>query len=545
MSMFCYQCQETAKNTGCTVKGVCGKDETTANLQDLLVYALQGMAIYAEKIGKPLDKEYGEFIIQTLFSTITNANFDKDRISGLIEKALLMRDELKEKADHESVEALHDAALWKPETREDFDRKATEIGILSYSENEDIRSLKSLVLYGIKGISAYTDHAAVLGHYNDEIFAFIVKALAAIPKELTANELIALVLETGETAVKAMALLDQANTSTYGHPEITKVNIGVGNNPGILISGHDLRDMKDLLEQTEGTGVDVYTHGEMLPANYYPAFKKYEHLVGNYGGSWWKQKQEFASFNGPILMTTNCIVPVADSYKDRIFTTGMAGYPGVKHIADRENGKTKDFSELIELAKACSPPEEIETGEIIGGFAHNQVIALADKIVEAVKSGRIKRFVVMAGCDGRQSARKYFTEVAEALPDDAVILTAGCAKYRYNKLALGDIGGIPRVLDAGQCNDSYSLAVVALKLKEVFDLDSINELPLSFDIGWYEQKAVAVLLALLSLGVKGIRLGPTIPAFLSPNVAGVLVDKFDIKPTGDVRDDVDAIMAGA
>lgn len=545
MSMFCYQCQETAHNTGCTVKGMCGKDETTANLQDLLVYVLQGMAIYAGKICGPLDRKYGEFIIQALFSTITNANFDKERISELIEKALVLRNELKEKAGGESAETLHDSALWNAESREDFDRKATEIGILSYSANEDLRSLKSLLLYGIKGISAYTDHAAVLGAHNEEIFEFLVKALAAIPKELSADELTGLVLEAGETAVKAMALLDEANTSTYGHPEITRVNIGVRNNPGILISGHDLRDMKDLLEQTEGTGIDVYTHGEMLPANYYPAFRKYEHLVGNYGGSWWKQKREFESFNGPIVMTTNCIVPVADSYKDRIFTTGMAGYPGVKHIADRENGKPKDFSVIVELAKKCSPPEEIETGEIIGGFAHHQVLALADNVVEAVRSGKIKRFVVMAGCDGRQSSRKYFTEVAEALPGDTVILTAGCAKYRYNKLALGDIGGIPRVLDAGQCNDSYSLAVIALKLQEVFGLDDINKLPLSFDIGWYEQKAVAVLLALLHLGVKGLRLGPTLPAFLSPNVAKVLIEKFDIKPTGDIRDDVEAMMAGS
>ncbi len=544
MSMFCYQCQETAHNTGCTVKGMCGKDETTANLHDLLVYVLQGMAIYAGKIGRPPGRKYGEFIVQALFSTITNANFDKERISKLIEKALVLRDELKERAGGDSAEALHGSALWKPESRKEFDRKATEVGILSYSENEDLRSLKSLLLYGIKGISAYTDHAAVLGAYNDEIFEFLVKSLAAIHRELPADELTGLVLEAGEVAVKAMALLDEANTSTYGHPEITRVNTGVRNNPGILISGHDLRDMKDLLEQTEGTGVDVYTHGEMLPAHYYPAFRKYEHLAGNYGSSWWKQKREFESFNGPVVMTTNCIVPVADSYKERIFTTGMAGYPGVKHIADRENGKPKDFSVVVELAKKCPPPEEIEAGEIIGGFAHQQVLALADKVVEAVRSGKIKRFVVMAGCDGRQPARKYFTDVAEALPEDHIILTAGCAKYRYNKLALGDIGGIPRVLDAGQCNDSYSLAVIALKLREVFGLGDINELPISFDIGWYEQKAVAVLLALLHLGFKGIRLGPTLPAFLSPNVAKVLVEKFDIKPTGNVRDDVEAMIAG-
>jgi hydroxylamine reductase len=543
MSMFCYQCQETARNTGCTVKGVCGKEEITANLQDLLVYVTQGIAIYAEKTGKPIDRRYGEFIIQALFSTITNANFDNDRISGLIEEGLHLRDELRKQAGDPSAESLHDAAVWKAGTREELENKAKEIGILSYSDNEDIRSLKSLLLYGIKGISAYTDHAAVLGHYNDEIFAFLVKALAAITKDCTADELTALVLEAGETAVKAMALLDGANTSTYGMPEITTVDIGVRQNPGILISGHDLRDLHDLLEQTAGTGIDVYTHSEMLPAHYYPAFKKYGHFAGNYGSSWWRQNKEFDSFNGPIVMTTNCIIPVKDSYRDRIFTTGMAGYPGVKHIADRESGGQKDFSEVIALAKQCPPPEEIETGEIIGGFAHNQVLALADKIVEAVRAGKIKRFIVMAGCDGRQAARKYFSDVAEALPEDTVILTAGCAKYRYNKLALGDIGGIPRVLDAGQCNDSYSLAVIALKLKEVFGLDDINELPISFDIAWYEQKAVAVLLALLSLGVKGMRLGPTLPGFLSPNVAKVLVEKFDLIPIGDVRADVEAMMA--
>lgn len=544
MSMFCYQCQETARNIGCTVKGVCGKGETTSNLQDLLVYVLQGMAIHAEKIEGPIDRKYGEFMARALFSTITNANFDDDRISGLIEEGLRLRDELQEKAGGTPVDSLHDSAVWRAGTREDFARKAAGIGISSYSDNEDARSLKSLILYGLKGVAAYTDHAAILGHYNDEIYVFITKALSAISEDLSADELTGLVLECGEAAVKAMALLDGANTSTYGHPEITNVNIGVRSNPGILISGHDLRDLDDLLKQTEVTGIDVYTHGEMLPAHYYPAFKKYDHFAGNYGGSWWKQNREFESFNGPILMTTNCIVPVRDSYKNRIFTTGMAGYPGVEHIADRENGNQKDFSAVIEPAKGCSPPQEIESGEIVGGFAHNQVIALADKVIEAVQSGKIKRFVVMAGCDGRHQSRNYFTEVAENLPDDAVILTAGCAKYRYNKLALGDIGGIPRVLDAGQCNDSYSLAVIALKLKEAFGLDDINKLPISFDIGWYEQKAVAVLLALLHLGVKGIRLGPTLPAFLSPNVAQVLVDKFDIKPIGDVQDDVRAMMAG-
>lgn len=542
--MFCYQCQETVKNTACEMKGVCGKDESTANLQDLLIYVLQGMALYAEKLEGPIERKYGLFIAQALFSTITNANFDDDKFYGLIREALKLREELKAKASGKAGDVRHDPATWYSGDNNEFEEKAKDIGILSYSDNEDIRSLKSTILYGIKGVAAYTDHAAVLGHYDGEIFSFLVKALAAITKDLAADELTAMVLETGETAVKAMALLDKANTSTYGNPEITRVNIGVRNNPGILISGHDLKDMEELLRQTEGTGVDVYTHSEMLPANYYPKFKKYDHFVGNYGGSWWMQNKEFESFNGPIIMTTNCIIPVKDPYKDRIFTTGMAGYPGIKHIPDRPEGGEKDFSEVIELAKKCEAPQEIETGEIIGGFAHNQILALADKVVEAVKAGNIKRFVVMAGCDGRQPGRSYFTEVAENLPKDTVILTAGCAKYRYNKLKLGDIDGIPRVLDAGQCNDSYSLAVTALKLKEVFGLDDINELPISFDLAWYEQKAVCVLLALLFLGVKGIRLGPTLPAFLSPAVAKVLVEKFDIKPIGTVKDDIEAMMAG-
>ncbi len=544
MSMFCYQCQETARNTACTKKGVCGKDESTANLQDLLIHTLQGMAVYAENIDGAIDRKYGLFTCQALFSTITNANFDEARITDLIREALILRGELKELAGGTSPERLPDAAVWEIGGKEDLGSKALEVGITSYSSDEDARSLKSLLLYGLKGIAAYTDHAAVLGSHNDDIFAFLYKSLAAITKELAADELTALVLEAGENAVKAMALLDEANTSAYGHPEMTSVNIGVRENPGILISGHDLRDMENLLKQTEGTGIDVYTHSEMLPANYYPAFKKYGHFAGNYGSSWWKQNQDFETFNGPILMTTNCIVPVKDSYKSRIFTTGMAGYPGVTHIPEGKNGKAKDFSAIIEMAGRCEPPTEIETGEIIGGFAHNQVLALADKIVEAVKSGAIKRFVVMAGCDGRQPGRKYFTGVAEALPGDTVILTAGCAKYRYNKLPLGDIGGVPRVLDAGQCNDSYSLAVTALKLKEVFELDDLNDLPISFDIAWYEQKAVAVLLALLHLGFKGIRLGPTLPAFLSPNVAKVLVDNFDIRLTGEVKADVEAMMAG-
>jgi hydroxylamine reductase len=542
MGMFCYQCQETAKNTGCTVKGVCGKNDSTANLHDLLIFLLQGISIFAENI-QGLEKKYGIFVYQALFATITNANFDDEKIEKLIGKALIIREELKSK--HASgLKGLPDCAVWSGGTMEEFKAKALNVGILSYSTNDDIRSLKSLILYGLKGIAAYAEHAAVLGYYDDEITAFMIKALASIPKELSADELTAMVIKTGETAVKTMALLDRANTETYGKPEITKVNIGVRNNPGILISGHDLKDMEELLKQTEGTGVDIYTHSEMLPANYYPAFKKYKHFAGNYGGSWWHQNIEFGTFNGPIIMTTNCIVPVKDTYKDRIFTTGMAGYPGVKHIADREDGKAKDFSTVIALAKKCTPPQEIEKGEITGGFAHGQILALADKVVAAVKSGAIKKFVVMGGCDGRQAPRSYFTDVAETLPEGTVILTAGCAKYRYNKLKLGDIGGIPRVLDAGQCNDSYSLAVVALKLKEVFGLDDINKLPISFDIAWYEQKAVAVLLALLSLGVKGIRLGPTLPAFLSANVAKVLVEKFNIKATGEVKSDVEAIMAG-
>lgn len=539
MSMFCYQCQETVKNTACTNRGVCGKDEATANLQDLLIYTLQGIALCVEKSGKNIDKGKGLFVCRALFSTITNANFDTDKITILIKKALEIRDEIKTSVP-EAIE--HESAIWSSDSKEGFIEKSSQIGILSYSDDEDIRSLKSLLLYGMKGIAAYTDHAAVLEHYNDEIFSFLVKGLAAITKELSADELTGLVLETGQTAVKAMELLDKANTSTYGNPEITKVNIGVRNNPGILISGHDLRDMEDLLKQTKDSGVDVYTHSEMLPANYYPKFKQYDHFAGNYGNSWWHQNKDFESFNGPIIMTTNCIIPVKDSYKDRIFTTGMAGYPGVKHIADRRNGNQKDFSGVIKLAKKCPTPVQIEEGEITGGFAHNQVLALADKVVDAVKSGAIKRFVVMAGCDGRHPTRKYFTEVAEKLPENTVILTAGCAKYRYNKLKLGEINGIPRVLDAGQCNDSYSLAVIALKLKEVFELEDVNDLPLSFDIAWYEQKAVAVLLALLYLGFKKIHLGPTIPAFLSPNIKKVIVEKFDLKPIITAEEDVKAMM---
>ena len=542
MGMYCDQCQESVHGSGCTVRGVCGKDDTTAKLQDVLVYATEGLALAAEQQPGSVSRKVGQLISESLFVTVTNTNFDEDAIVLKIRKTLALRDELKAAS---GVQPDHDAASWSGSSKDEFLAKAETTGLESLSENEDLQSLKSLVLYGIKGLAAYTDHAAVLGYHDDEIYAFYVKGLAALTKDLSADELTALVLETGGVAVKAMALLDKANTETYGQPEITTVKTGVGKNPGILISGHDLRDLEDLLKQTEGTGVDVYTHCEMLPAHYYPAFKKYSHFVGNYGGSWWSQDREFDTFNGPILMTTNCIVPVRESYRNRMFTTGMAGYPGLVHIAGRPEGGQKDFSALVALARTCPAPEELENGTITGGFAHNQVIALADKVVAAVKSGAIKRFVVMAGCDGRHKSRQYYTDVAGALPDNTVILTAGCAKYRYNKLELGDIGGIPRVLDAGQCNDSYSLAVIALKLKEVFELDDINDLPISFDIAWYEQKAVTVLLALLFLGVKGIRLGPTLPEFLTPNVAAVLVEKFGIKPIGAVAADVEAMMAGA
>lgn len=541
MDMFCYQCQEAARGTGCTVKGMCGKEASTAGLQDLLVFILKGIAVAdreARKQGKN-DAGTGLFVVKAMFATITNANFDNERITDLVKEALQLRDELKRKT---GMTAGPECVTWSG-SEADFAAKAQEVGVLS-QPNEDVRSLRELLIYGLKGLCAYTDHAAVLGFEKDEIYAFILDALASTTDDLSVDDMVGWVLKCGEFGVNGMALLDEANTSTYGNPEITKVNLGVGKNPGILISGHDLKDMEELLKQTEGTGVDVYTHSEMLPAHYYPAFKKFEHFVGNYGNAWWQQDKEFASFNGPILMTTNCITPVKDAYKDRIYTTGMAGYPEVEHIPEREAGDAKDFSAIIAQAKTCAPPQELEKGEIVGGFAHAQVMALADKVVDAVKSGAIKRFVVMGGCDGRHTSREYFTEVAEALPQDAVIMTAGCAKYRYNKLNLGDIGGIPRILDAGQCNDSYSLAFIALKLKEVFGLDDINDLPISYDIAWYEQKAVIVLLALLALGIKGIRLGPTLPAFLSPNVAKVLVEKFDIKPIGEVASDVEAIMAG-
>ena len=541
MSMFCYQCQETAKGSGCTVKGMCGKQESTANLQDLLVFILKGVAVADREVRKQGKSaaDTGLFVAKAMFATITNANFDDARIIALIKEALQRRDALKQKAGQDSGP---ECLTWSG-SEGDFAAKAKEVGVLS-QPNEDVRSLHELLIYGVKGMCAYTEHAAVLGYEKDDLYAFILDALASTTDELSVDEMTGWVLKCGEFGVTAMALLDEANTGSYGNPEISKVNLGVGTKPGILISGHDLKDMEELLKQTEGTGVDVYTHSEMLPAHYYPAFKKYDHFVGNYGNAWWLQGKEFASFNGPIVMTTNCITPVKDAYKDRIYTTGMAGYPEVKHLPEREVGGAKDFSAVIEQAKSCPAPAELEQGEIVGGFAHAQVMALADKVVDAVKSGAIKRFVVMAGCDGRHTSRQYFTDVAEELPQDTVILTAGCAKYRYNKLNLGDIGGIPRVLDAGQCNDSYSLAFIALKLKEVFELDDINDLPISYDIAWYEQKAVIVLLALLSLGVKGIRLGPTLPAFLSPNVAKVLVDNFNIKPVGDVATDVESIMAG-
>ena len=535
--MFCYQCQETAGCTGCTVSGVCGKKPEVAAIQDLLVFVNKGISEVTTRLraeGKEVLKEVNHLITLNLFITITNANFDFDAIADRVEATIAKRDELIKALDNK--DNLSDAATWKG-TRQEYAVKALTVGVLA-TENEDIRSLRELVIYGLKGLSAYSKHANALLKDDEEVDAFLQRALAAtLNDNLTVDELVALVLETGKYGVAGMALLDAANTGAYGNPEITKVNIGVRNNPGILISGHDLRDMEMLLKQTEGTGVDVYTHSEMLPANYYPAFKKYSHFVGNYGNAWWQQKEEFESFNGPILMTTNCIVPPKDSYKDRIYTTGSAGFPGCKHIAG-DIGQEKDFSEIIEHAKKCAPPVEIEKGEIIGGFAHNQVLALADKVVDAVKTGAIKKFVVMGGCDGRAKSRNYYTDFAKALPKDTVILTAGCAKYKYNKLALGDIGGIPRVLDAGQCNDSYSLAVIALKLKEVFGLDDINDLPIIYNIAWYEQKAVIVLLALLYLGVKNIHLGPTLPAFLSPNVAKVLVENFGIAPIGSVEDDM-------
>jgi hydroxylamine reductase len=568
--MFCYQCQEAANCKGCTVKGVCGKTENLAKAQDLLIYITKGISVFSVRARENgiVNKKVDNFIMESLFATITNANFDTNVFITRIREGLSLREEVKQQLLKAGIKLsdkgensnwlkkifntfgfgkeeelnLPDAAVWFSNDLKAFDEKAGKVGVLS-TENEDIRSLRELLTYGLKGLAAYAKHANNLGYDEDGLHAFTQKGLAStLDDSLSVDELVALVLECGKYGVDAMALLDKANTSSYGNPEITKVNIGVKNKSGILISGHDLKDMEELLKQTEGTGIDIYTHSEMLPANYYPAFKKYKHLVGNYGNAWWKQNQEFESFNGPILMTTNCIVTPKASYKNRIYTTGVTGFEGVKHIEDGLDGKPKDFSAIIKQAKKCKAPVEIENGEIVGGFAHNQVIALADKIVDAVKTGAIKRFFVMAGCDGRMKSRDYYTEFAQKLPKDAVILTAGCAKYKYNKLDLGDIGGIPRVLDAGQCNDSYSLVVIALKLKEVFGLDDINELPISYNIAWYEQKAVIVLLALLHLGVKNIHLGPTLPAFLSPNVVKVLVDNFGIAGISNVDDDIDMFM---
>ena len=534
--MFCYQCQETAGCKGCTRVGVCGKQPDVAAMQDLLVYVTKGLSAVTTALrnsGEEIPTEINHLITLNLFTTITNANFDKEAIEARIRDTLAVKEKLLARVEQKA--SLPQAALW--DGSGDWEAKAAQVGVLS-TENEDIRSLRELITYGLKGLSAYSKHANALLQDDGEVDAFLQRALAAtLDDSLTAADLVALTLETGKYGVQGMALLDKANTQAYGNPQITKVSIGVGKNPGILVSGHDLRDLEMLLEQTQGTGVDVYTHSEMLPAHYYPAFQKYPNFVGNYGNAWWKQKEEFESFHGPILMTTNCIVPPKDSYKDRLYTTGAAGYPGCKHIPGGI-GEKKDFSALIEHAKKCAPPQEIERGEIVGGFAHAQVLALADKIVEAVQSGAIQKFVVMAGCDGRSKSREYYTEFAKALPQDAVILTAGCAKYKYNKLDLGDIGGIPRVLDAGQCNDSYSLAVISLKLKEVFGLEDINDLPIVYNIAWYEQKAVIVLLALLYLGLKNIHLGPTLPAFLSPNVAKVLVDNFGIAGIGTVEDDI-------
>lgn len=539
--MFCFQCQETARGTGCTTRGVCGKTEDIARIQDLLIYTTKGLAEVVVKGGievKDIPVENHE-LLNSLFMTITNANFDGPALVNQIKKVIDLRNRLKEKIH--SVN-FTDAALFTYTTDEEMQEKAKAIGVLA-TENEDVRSLREMIIYGLKGMAAYSEHALNGEKENLEIYSFMYDALYKTTTEMTADELVALVLKTGEHGVKAMALLDEANTSKYGHPEITSVDIGVRNNPGILISGHDLTDLEQLLEQTKGTGVDVYTHSEMLPAHYYPAFKKYDNFVGNYGGSWWHQVDEFFSFNGPVLFTTNCIVPPRkEGYRERIFTTGSAGLPGAKHINPDKDGK-KDFTQIIELAKTTNPPVELETGNIVGGFAHNQVFALADKVVDAVKTGAIKKFVVMAGCDGRMNDRKYYTEFAEKLPKDTVILTAGCAKYRYNKLNLGDIGGIPRVLDAGQCNDSYSLAVIAMKLQEIFKLDDINDLPIIYNIAWYEQKAVIVLLALLSLGVKNIHLGPTLPGFLSPNVAKVLVETFGIGGITNADDDLAKFMS--
>jgi hydroxylamine reductase len=550
MSMFCYQCQETARNKGCTVRGVCGKSDTLANLMDLLIYSLRGLAYVSHKLIQNGEyyPEDAIFVMQGLFTTITNANWSEDVITTMIDKAIALRDKRKDELCsmiEDKCSSCPDPVTFKI-SKDEYSEFATKVGVLK-TENEDIRSLRETITIGLKGVGAYGDHAAMLGYQDDEVNKFMMEGLAAtIDDSLSSDDLVAMVLKTGDHAVKVMAKLDEAHTSTYGDPEPTHVNIGVGDKPGILVSGHDLKDFEELLIQTEGKGIDIYTHSEMLPANYYPAFKKFKHFHGNYGSSWWHQLEDFENFNGPILMTTNCIVPLRkeNTYLDRFFTTGMAGYPGAVHIADRKDGKAKDFSPVIEAAQKCKAPKELETGEIVGGFAHATVLSLADKVVEAVKSGAIKRFVVMAGCDGRMPSRKYFTEVAEKLPKDTIILTAGCAKYRYIKLNLGDIGGIPRILDAGQCNDSYSLAVIALKLKEAFGLEDVNDLPLSFDLAWYEQKAVAVLLALLALGFKNIQIGPTLPGFFSPNVAKVIIDTFGLKQTTNPDDDIAAMMAG-
>ncbi|MDP2173782.1 MAG: hydroxylamine reductase [Candidatus Cloacimonadaceae bacterium] len=548
MSMFCYQCQETSHNLGCTMRGVCGKPDTLCHYMDLLIHTLKGLAHVSAGLLKKgvYHSEDSLFVMQSLFITITNANWDEAHIIAAITKAIELRDKRKDELCEilgGDCETCPDAVTFKVKP-EDYQTFGQKVGVLA-TENEDVRSLRETIIYGVKGISAYGDHAAMLGYFDDDVNQFVMEGIAAtINDSLSADDLVALVLKTGEYAVKVMALLDKANTETYGHPEPTKVFLGIGKNPGIIVSGHDLKDFEELLEQTKDQGVDIYTHSEMLPAHYYPAFKKYPHLIGNYGSSWWHQLEDFENFNGAILMTTNCIVPLREknTYLPRFFTTGMTGYPGAKHIPDRKPGGKKDFSELIAAAKACLPPKELETGYITGGFAHHTVLSLADKIVDAVKSGAIKQFVVMAGCDGRMPSRKIFTEIAQKLPQDTVILTAGCAKYRYNKLDLGDIGGIPRVLDAGQCNDSYSLAVIALKLKEAFGLDDVNKLPLSFALGWYEQKAVAVLLALLFLGFRNIKVGPTVPGFLSPNVAKVIIDTFGLQVTSNADDDVAAII---
>lgn len=547
--MFCFQCQETSKNEGCTVRGVCGKTADVANMQDLLMFLCKGISHYTVRLREHNVEiaEINKFITDSLFMTITNANFDMNRFIVRMHIAYEMRNAAKERLINLGInieDITYPGAHWVGKTEEEMLDKAIEVGVLA-TQNEDVRSLRELTTYGLKGMAAYAEHAYNLKYEDNEIYAFMQQALVDTTNDdLTIDELTALVLKTGEYGVKVMALLDAANTGSYGHPEITKVNIGVRNNPGILISGHDLKDMEELLKQTEGTGVDVYTHSEMLPANYYPAFKKYDHFVGNYGSSWWQQTKDFETFNGVVLFTTNCIVPPlrSSTYADRVYTTGASGFEGFPHIADREEGKAKDFSKLIEHAKQCQPPTEIESGEIVGGFAHNQVAALADQVVEAVKTGAIRKFFVMGGCDGRMRGRNYYTEFAQKLPQDTVILTAGCAKYRYNKLQLGDINGIPRILDAGQCNDSYSLVKIALTLKEAFGLDDLNDLPISYNIAWYEQKAVIVLLALLYLGIKNIHLGPTLPAFLSPNVVNVLVNNFAISGITSVDEDMKALL---